>query len=765
MWGSIANLKENLHKISLDVHEEDDDEDEEFEIRGKINGDRDPPSVSSRRSSRRFSYSNSSFHSPVANGIASPHSPEVEQYKTEIKKLQESEAEIKALSVNYAALLKEKEDQITRLNVENRSLKKNLEATKVATNLSRNDVYKTLGNGPSALKVNGEQLPNRSHKLSSQGKNRATGIYMENAVSLDERSESAAAQQANNELQMRQMRMELENERDKFNNTQQQLQEERKLNESIRKDIQSLNMKKNKISSELSKLRSELDDKVTEIARLQLNLQNNNQNADGVVDSLKRDIRTLQMENTTLKREKIELETSLKEKEKLSSQMPNTLGIQQNALTESSSGSYPEKEEMERSLQMLEKDLKEARKERDKALQQLNRLKQHLLEKESEESEKMDEDNKLIEELRRTDEYQRAQILHLENSLKQVIASRDEFQMNNNTELQKAKEAIEDLNKKLASCISTIETKNVELQNLQTVLGQYSAEIEAMERLERDLALSRGQSAKLSEQLKDAHYQLEMSKGEKEQLLAQLAQVERMCGDGKKRVSKLEEDNEKLRRALEQSMTRLNRMSMDSDFFVDRRIVIKLLITYFQRNHSKEVLDLMVRMLGFSDEDKQRIGGAQQGAGKGVVRGVLGLPGRLVGGILGGGGGPVDAHASKASDNQSFADLWVDFLLKETEERERREATEGNGGSNKTLSTESPRSGNGTTSNDPKTPPPPPLPSSNSRSSGQSPHQYQSHSYTGNILQSANSESEFSTVPLTTPESSSSRISKLLPKY
>lgn len=54
----------------------------------------------------------------------------------------------------------------------------------------------------------------------------------------------------------------------------------------------------------------------------------------------------------------------------------------------------------------------------------------------------------------------------------------------------------------------------------------------------------------------------------------------------------------------------------------------------------------MVRMLGFSDEDKQRIGMAQQGSGKGVVRGVLGLPGRLVGGILGGSSAP----SSTASD-------------------------------------------------------------------------------------------------------------------
>lgn len=43
-----------------------------------------------------------------------------------------------------------------------------------------------------------------------------------------------------------------------------------------------------------------------------------------------------------------------------------------------------------------------------------------------------------------------------------------------------------------------------------------------------------------------------------------------MIAEGKSRVNKVEEDNAKLRRALEQSMTRLNRMSLDSDYFVDR---------------------------------------------------------------------------------------------------------------------------------------------------------------------------------------------------
>ena len=59
----------------------------------------------------------------------------------------------------------------------------------------------------------------------------------------------------------------------------------------------------------------------------------------------------------------------------------------------------------------------------------------------------------------------------------------------------------------------------------------------------------------------------------------------------------------------------------------------------------------MVRMLGFSDEDKQRIGVAQQGAGKGVVRGVLVLPGRLISGIWGG-SNSAEINTNMVSENQ-----------------------------------------------------------------------------------------------------------------
>lgn len=91
----------------------------------------------------------------------------------------------------------------------------------------------------------------------------------------------------------------------------------------------------------------------------------------------------------------------------------------------------------------------------------------------------MDEDSKFIEELRETNEHQRARIVYLEKVLKQAVANQEEVKMIGNNEVQKLKEVVDDLNKKLAKCMSTIDAKNVELLNLQTALGQYYAEIEA----------------------------------------------------------------------------------------------------------------------------------------------------------------------------------------------------------------------------------------------------------------------------------------------
>lgn len=675
MWSSIENLKENLNRIALEIHDDDED-DEEVSIYNS--GDRsDSNSASDRRISRSFSRSKTpTYHSPIANGFDSAHNPEIEKYKSEIKRLKESEAEIKALSVNYAALLKEKEDQVTRLNEENSSLKQSLQSSSPLS-ASRN-MHK--GSNDQSLNRQSKALVNRSFgsrtnngvspKQDGLSNGNTFGNEKELADLLDEKNKSLSAMQASHELQIKQFQMELDKERTELANMQIRLQEEQNLSSTFQQELNSLKADTDKTAEEMIKIRIELSHKVSELEQLQMELHER-ENKESNEGGLRRVIETLQNENYNLKNEKDKLEASLKATGVSSADRSNINSISEKVHPMEI---FPEKEEMKKSLQNLENELKETRRGRDKAQQELKRLKQHLLEKEMEESEKMDEDSKIIEELRQNNEYQRAQILQLEKALQQAIASQEDVKTLNHNELRKSKDTIDELNKKLANCLNTIEAQNAEVLNLQTALGQYYAEIEAKERLGEELVMAKEELHKLSGLLKDAYNESETFKKEKEEFLVKLSDMERRLSEGKGRINKLEQDNEKLRRALEQSMTRLNRMSLDSDNYVDRRIVIKLLVTYFQRNHSKEVLDLMVRMLGFSDEDKQRIGVAQQGSGKGVVRGVFGLPGRLVGGILGGSSAP-----STTTSDQSFADLWVDFLLKENE-REKNEAAEaGNG--------------------------------------------------------------------------------------
>ncbi|XP_019190698.1 PREDICTED: golgin candidate 4-like isoform X3 [Ipomoea nil] len=475
--------------------------------------------------------------------------------------------------------------------------------------------------------------------------------------------------QAVYELRLQKLTMELDKKCRKLAILENKLQEEQKLNASFEQELNSLKVGNDNMTLELKRIHDEPNQKTSEIQQLQMELhtRDNEETNELTATNLRRVIVRLQNENSNLKTEKEKLEAAL-----IASQLsPGQTSLPDGNETKSPPV-FPKQEEMEKSLQKLENDLNEMCKERDKALQELNRLKQHLLEKESEESEKMDEDGKLIEQLQQNNEYLRAQVLHLETAVKQSATSQEEVKSSIDNELKKSKETIDELNGKLASRLSVIEAKNIEILNLQTALGQYYAELEAKERLGEKLTTAKEELTRISGLLKDSHQQSETLKREKVEVLAKLSDAERRLSDRKSRVKKLEHDNDKLSRALEQSMTRLNRMSLDSDNYVDRRIVIKLLVTYFQRNNSKEVLDLLARMLGFSDEEKQIIGIAQQGSGKGVIRGVLGLPGRLVGGIFGGG----STTSNMTPNTQSFVDLWVDFLLKETEERERREAAE-----------------------------------------------------------------------------------------
>jgi len=73
--GTIANFKENLNKIALDVHDDDDEILREYATGITANGDNS--AVSGRRSSYGSASSKSGIGSPLANGIDHASLPEV----------------------------------------------------------------------------------------------------------------------------------------------------------------------------------------------------------------------------------------------------------------------------------------------------------------------------------------------------------------------------------------------------------------------------------------------------------------------------------------------------------------------------------------------------------------------------------------------------------------------------------------------------------------------------------------------------------------
>ncbi|KAM3190437.1 hypothetical protein ACQJBY_068515 [Aegilops geniculata] len=624
MRSSIATYRESLSRLAGEV--DDATADEIPAPWPSRRGDHAPTPPSSGRR-RRYTRPD-------------PAEPdEISKLKEDIEKIQASEAEIKALSFNYAAMLKEKEDQLVKLREENGSLRRSMESSNYKA-VSGNS-NGTLQRSPSRMQRNTDQEKTSSVLKQNGYGGGASQVIQKNGPhplpvhykgdALVEERAYFASKQASLENEIKQLKQQLRCYSNKEDDTTRRLEDENKRNEFLQQQLNELKVDKEMVATTMEELHKELSEKKAELRCLQdeSSTRDNERASDGSLQSLRSMVMALQKENSDLKIAKGSLDEELVNMESTTQKVDNSTSDVDN-------------------LSDVEKDL--------------------------EDQEKMDEDSKVIEELRAICEQQRAHIVQLERALKVEMTKQEESKKIINDERSRSNEQIEDLQYKLANCMNALESKDQELLNLQSALGQYYAESEAKERLGDDLAMAREALAKLSESLKVANQGIEISRREKDEVVAKLSQAEKMLADGKRSLQKLEDDNSRLRHALEQSMTTVNRMSLDSDNSVDRRIVIKLLVTYFQRNHSKEVLDLMVRMLGFSEEDKQRIGSAQSNVGKVVVRGVLGLPGRLVGGLVGGNSAGKSTHAPQ--DNQSFADLWVDFLLKETEEREKQKASE-----------------------------------------------------------------------------------------
>ncbi|KAI8031736.1 hypothetical protein LOK49_LG01G00717 [Camellia lanceoleosa] len=110
------------------------------------------------------------------------------------------------------------------------------------------------------------------------------------------------------ESEINNLGLELEKERDKLANIQLKLQEELKLNESFQEELNLSKVDKDK-KMEMNKIRDELNEKISEVRRLQMELtRRENAETDDIADGLKRVIATLEKENNNLKSDKINLD-------------------------------------------------------------------------------------------------------------------------------------------------------------------------------------------------------------------------------------------------------------------------------------------------------------------------------------------------------------------------------------------------------------------------------------------------------------------------
>eukprot|EP01113_Clastostelium_recurvatum_P034677 TRINITY_DN4732_c0_g1_i4.p1 TRINITY_DN4732_c0_g1~~TRINITY_DN4732_c0_g1_i4.p1 ORF type:complete len:867 (-),score=231.26 TRINITY_DN4732_c0_g1_i4:147-2747(-) len=219
----------------------------------------------------------------------------------------------------------------------------------------------------------------------------------------------------------------------------------------------------------------------------------------------------------------------------------------------------------------------------------------------------------------------------------------------------------EALRQDLAAREEELERTSTALYNLQNVLEQFQAGQEStlqtgLATMERELAEAREReevAQREASALRDVGAKLKTAEQMIQSLQSELTTKTRS-------YIALQEEVEPLQNSFHQTLIRLNDMAQQGQNAVDKRVVCTLVVSYFASRTAekrREVLELMSRMLNFSEEQKI----------------IVGLVSRPSGGWLPffGKGQPAaaDANGEQKPGEKSFADLWVDFLHNEAEDQ------------------------------------------------------------------------------------------------
>lgn len=200
--------------------------------------------------------------------------------------------------------------------------------------------------------------------------------------------------------------------------------------------------------------------------------------------------------------------------------------------------------------------------------------------------------------------------------------------------------------------------RNVLKDEVQRLIGKLEEERDERERehlVQQHKQLTLRQKAEESDALatQNSHLTEELSL-----LTASITQLRDQLVSTQRDNRALREEADRVRTERAEAENKLRRYAADMEGgqLVDRRLVVKMLTTYYERGQPQDVLDLMFRLLQFSDEERKRVVDSRRGRGwVGSVASML---------------NPFDSSERDSvvqqRDDAGVADLWVEFLLKET---------------------------------------------------------------------------------------------------
>ena len=305
----------------------------------------------------------------------------------------------------------------------------------------------------------------------------------------------------------------------------------------------------------------------------------------------------------------------------------------------------------EAKAETLQRELDVTTAESERREKELERLRRHLLDMEDEDDDKAASAESRLEAIRIEQEEEHQAAL----AVKEAAARAAE------RELEVMHEAMQ--------------ARDAELANLQLALECFNSEVETGERRAAETVALREKNATLMAELVVERERLSAAGKKAEEAEARCTAAERAAAAAQADAAKAVGESTRARQALHQSMKQAKHMMSETSSLLDKRIVAKLLLTYFERDQSKDVLELMTRMLNFSPAEKEKVGLGSGGRGgkRGMLRTVAAAPANLVFGALGLAGAvagsvlDMPVHAAEAlktaEEDNTIADQWVEFLL------------------------------------------------------------------------------------------------------